>query len=151
VCPLHKTCEAYQSQRVGEFPVRAKKRKPLPVRQTYLLIFQDLDGRFLLERRKSSGIWGGLWCFPCVDSLDEVRQIFGETQGFFCEEPVYLSAFRHSFTHFHLDVQAMTIRLKKNPKKCLPSQCWQSVDAPLPGGIPAPVRLLLDAYFIEEV
>jgi A/G-specific adenine glycosylase len=62
LCPLQDACVALQTERTAELP-SPRPRKTVPERQaTFLLLTHGND--ILLEKRPSSGIWGGLWCPP---------------------------------------------------------------------------------------
>ena len=99
LCPLHQACQANQQQRWADFPGK-KPSKTLPQKQGYFLILQE-QGRVWLEKRPSSGIWGGLYCFPQFADKKELLQYLN-SQGIthYQEWP----SFRHTFSHFHLDI-----------------------------------------------
>jgi A/G-specific adenine glycosylase len=62
-CPVSEDCMALRDGRTGELP---SKRPKTTVREVNLemLVALDIEGRVLLERRPSKGIWGGLWSLP---------------------------------------------------------------------------------------
>ena len=61
-CPVKARCVARKTGRIAELPApRAKKALPWKQASWFVFIHQ---GKILLERRPSPGIWGGLWCFP---------------------------------------------------------------------------------------
>jgi A/G-specific adenine glycosylase len=53
---------------------------------------------------------------------------------------------RHSFTHFHLDIDAALLHLAKSPGRLADTADSAWVDPAAPGdlGLPAPIRRLLD-------
>ena len=66
-CPVQRSCAAYQSGRVAQLPT-PRPRKVLPEKHsTFLLLLNGSD--ILLEKRPSSGIWGGLWCPPQFEDV----------------------------------------------------------------------------------
>ena len=79
---------AWRGARAGSANCRPpRKRKPLPLRHSTWLVLLH-QGSVLLERRPSTGIWGGLWVFPEGPS--------GEDQGLLQEESVHAKSPRRS-------------------------------------------------------
>ena len=101
-CPMHSGCFAYAHNKVAELPVK-KPKKDKPVRQTHLLIVRNEKGEVWLEQRPQKGIWGGLWSFPQLESWQECQT---KVESQFCSEPSLLKweEFRHTFSHYHLDI-----------------------------------------------
>ena len=100
LCPLEDRCRAKQEQRISEFPGK-KPKKAMPVRETCMVLVCNQEGEYLLTRRPTTGLWGGLWTFPEVEAellADEIenrnwRQVSSS-----------FAPFRNTFTHFHLDI-----------------------------------------------
>ncbi|RMF13376.1 MAG: A/G-specific adenine glycosylase, partial [Gammaproteobacteria bacterium] len=63
LCPLRATCQARQKGLETVLP-HPRPRRTLPERHATALILLDAEGRCLMEKRPSPGIWGGLWCPP---------------------------------------------------------------------------------------
>ena len=111
-CPLGGDCAAYRLGRQQDFPGR-KPKKSLPQRAVRMLLVREPAGTILLERRPPTGVWGGLWCLPELapdaDPLswcaDRIRQpaVLGRV----------LAPRRHTFSHFHLDIEPVEILLKQ--------------------------------------
>ncbi|WP_020407871.1 A/G-specific adenine glycosylase [Hahella ganghwensis] len=115
-CPFHSGCQAYQLNETAELPTRKPKKK-IPTVERYLLVLQDRDGRFLMERRPASGIWGGLWCFPesekdaaLENTLSEWRQHYSIKNDYELAEP-----FKHTFSHYHVILKPVLINLDSPP------------------------------------
>ncbi|MGB1141418.1 MAG: A/G-specific adenine glycosylase, partial [Halioglobus sp.] len=70
LCPMANDCEANAAGDQTDYPGK-KPKKALPVRATHFLVLRNRDGDIWLEKRPAEGIWGGLWCFPEVASLEE--------------------------------------------------------------------------------
>ncbi len=107
-CPLAEDCAARAADRVADFPSPRPKRV-VPRRRTFFLIIENAAGAVLLERRPPSGIWGGLWCFPEMESEDALCQrlaALGLGNGSIAAR---LATIAHSFTHFHLDIQPLRV------------------------------------------
>ncbi|NQV66843.1 MAG: A/G-specific adenine glycosylase [SAR86 cluster bacterium] len=110
-CPMLETCVAHKTDEVERLPGK-KTRQAIPVRSTYMLVIENSEGEFLLEKRPSRGLWGGLWGFPETEPamLDAVLA----NQAL---EPVaaqVILPFRHTFTHFHLDITPLHVRSSRS-------------------------------------
>jgi len=61
-CPLSSRCGAFNARKVKEFP-HSKPKKAVPKKSCHQLIIK-CDDKVLMEKRPSSGIWGGIvWFF----------------------------------------------------------------------------------------
>ena len=155
-CPVQGDCIAFKTRRVHELPT-AKLRKLVPERRaTFLLAMQS--GEILLEKRKSSGIWGGLWCLPQFDDGDDVQNwcalhgmAIDKIIRHPCEggDPVNLIGqcealvpFTHTFTHFKLHITPLLLNLAHKPPHQV-EHVWLNVNEALQAAIPTPVRQLL--------
>ncbi|MGL4749160.1 MAG: NUDIX domain-containing protein, partial [Shewanella sp.] len=65
-----------------------------------------------VAKRPPAGIWGGLWCFPEFSSEAALNTEL-EAQGYQPTQLEPLIGFRHTFSHFHLDIQPMLLNLDK--------------------------------------
>jgi A/G-specific adenine glycosylase len=70
-CVLRIQCEAYKQNKVYDFPVKEKKRKPIARYLNYFYI-EDSKGNTYLRQRNNDGIWNNLFEFPLVESETEV-------------------------------------------------------------------------------
>lgn len=70
-CVLRLQCEAYKQNKVYDFPVKEKKRKPIARYLNYLYI-TDHKGNTYLRQRNNDGIWNNLFEFPLVESETEI-------------------------------------------------------------------------------
>ena len=143
-CPFVKDCLAYINNRTTEFP-NSKPKKAKPVRQTRMLIWLDKDKQVLLGQRPQKGIWGGLWSFPeCA---------IDENLSDWCEHQLQLKLnkyhdlpmLRHSFSHYHLDIQPTIVQGPPVGVSESENQHWYDMQQPEALGLPAPVvQLLVD-------
>jgi A/G-specific adenine glycosylase len=111
-CPVRSDCCAYRRDSVGSHPA-PRPRKALPVRRVRMFLVTDGEHRCLLERRPPTGVWGGLWSppeRPCDYDIDALLGEFGLAQASVvnCES---LPGFRHTFTHFHMDIEPLRVEL----------------------------------------
>ncbi|MBT8120548.1 MAG: A/G-specific adenine glycosylase [Gammaproteobacteria bacterium] len=103
VCPLMGDCMAFSAGRVAELPSR-KPKKALPVKAKRFLIIRNQQGHYLMEKRPPSGIWGGLWSLPELGMDQLVDQAVEKTWQLIVNDYNDLKVFRHTFSHFHLDI-----------------------------------------------
>lgn len=106
ICPLEKSCKANVMQAWSEFPAK-KTKKALPERQAYFLVLKS-GSKILLQKREAKGIWGGLFAFPQFESLDELKRS-DLMQNLQISQQ--LITFRHTFSHFHLDITPILVEL----------------------------------------
>lgn len=145
-CPVASDCQARQTGRQSEFPGK-KPKKALPVRTaTFLLIRQQ--GRILLQKRPPAGLWGGLYCPPEVDAVGAwlAQQHFVATR----EQP--LTLFRHTFSHFHLDIRPLLIDVESLGGTIMEADgsLWYNLADPPAVGLAAPTKKLLQQLTSEE-
>ncbi|MDF7667090.1 A/G-specific adenine glycosylase [Orbaceae bacterium ESL0727] len=142
LCPLHQGCIAYKTESWQHYPTK-KTKQAIPEKTAYFLLLER-DHHIWLEKRPPSGIWGGLYCFP--QFTDEHALIdWLNKQGIITTKPQQLIAFRHTFSHFHLDIIPMRCQVISY-QHCLDQANGQwydlkTKDAPI--GLPAPIYNLL--------
>ncbi len=143
-CPVQADCVAYQSGRQHELPA-ARVRKPLPVRETMMVMVRTGIGDVLLERRPPVGVWGGLLSFPEVRDERECSALCECVFGAAPEEIVYWPVVRHTFTHFHLNIKPVAIAITHGPCIVGDSARWVWYNAASPhGGVAAPIKQLIE-------
>ena len=141
-CPVQSTCQAFQLDRVKYLPT-PKPKKTIPEKSTMMLILQRGD-EIMLERRPSSGIWGGLWSFPEVAKQEEIEDLIARKYQFSTHIGKSLPILSHTFTHFKLHIQPQMLHVVKMHSKVSESgKIWLSVDDAIGAAVPTPVRKLL--------
>lgn len=142
LCPLQSSCLAYASGQPTDFPVKRAKRS-LPIRVATLLIVRDQKNRVLLERQAMKGIWGGLWSLP---KLQGSLQAWCQKNGLDLSHYEEGISFRHSFSHYHLNIVPITVWVKRDVF-CVEDgdsdRLWYNFDQPVALGFPQPVAKLL--------
>ena len=108
VCPVNAFCEAFNTARQAEFPVR-RETKPIPEHHIAVGVIYKA-GQVLITQRQLEGLLGGLWEFPGG------RLAEGETAAEACIRHIaevvnlsvsnlrYLTRVRHAYTHFKIVV-----------------------------------------------
>ncbi len=142
LCPVQADCVALQTDRINTLPTPRPKKTVPERRATFLLLMHGND--ILLEKRPSSGIWGGLWCPPQFDDEDTAKNWFVLNVMDACEVE-RLENFTHTFTHFKLHITPLKIQLERKPLSVAqPGNQWLSVEKALGAAIPTPVRVMLE-------
>ncbi len=142
-CPLQRQCSAYKAGIVKTVP-RPRPKKILPIKTTRLLIIQHAQ-HVLLLLRPSHGIWGGLWSLPEIASAAKpvvIRQYC--QQQWACQITALRvgDAFRHTFTHFHLEIEPIFMTCRQRPA-VTKAQMWYNLHTPQAVGLPAPIKKIL--------
>lgn len=143
-CPLQADCQALALGEQKSFPGK-KPRKALPVKSTVFIIASAASGEIWLERRPGSGIWGGLWCFPELDDAALAGDWCLDRWGLAPEAIDPLPTFRHTFSHYHLDISPLRVKLPTTPGAVMEAedQLWYNRRQPAAVGLAAPVASLL--------
>lgn len=140
-CPLSDDCQALQQGITGEVPGK-KPKKAIPVRGITFFIFVNSAKEVLLEKRPPNGIWGSLYSFPEGDKTEDIPT----TLMNFVEpvSAVRLSPLRHTFSHFHLDIQPVLFEIKRLPTVAESDRwLWYPLDNSVQVGLAAPVSKIL--------
>jgi A/G-specific adenine glycosylase len=149
LCPISKNCMAHDRGLQHLLPM-AKAHKSLPVKKKIFLLLHH-QGKIFLQKRPVIGVWAKLWSMPerpPSHSLQKIKQ--------FCHEQLRLTVnnieagipFRHTFSHFHLDIQPMLIQVRTLPRKTMEDglQIWYNLEQPQAIGLPQPVKKLIERF-----
>ncbi|NVK28627.1 MAG: A/G-specific adenine glycosylase [Flavobacteriia bacterium] len=145
LCPLQSDCLARLSEDPTQFPIRKPKKVIKPEKSIQLLVLVNQQGQWLLEKRPPTGIWGGLWSLPELVFDESVVLHIEQRFATHVSDVTPLSSFRHTFSHYHLDISPSKIQIG-DTKLVLESDKYQwfyPQDA-MAQGLPAPVRSILD-------
>ena len=141
-CPLQQNCLAFAQGRQSELPGK-KPKKDIPVRTTVMLI-PMWQSQVLIYQRPPSGLWGGLWGFYEADSLDTLDATAQQLAlGQYTR--LTLEPFRHTFSHFHLDIQPVILQLEQPSSSQVneKQQIWYDLLKQPNVGLAAPTKKLL--------
>ena len=143
LCPLRTTCEACLHHETSKFP-HSKPKKEMPVKSAYLLILTTKPGEILLEKRPEQGIWGSLWSFPQCETTTEIAQWLNRHQYIHNEKMQFSPEFRHTFSHFHLQITPVHIQVEI-PAMIMDNNhfIWFNRNKPLKIGMPTPITKLI--------
>ncbi|MCZ8531360.1 A/G-specific adenine glycosylase [Alteromonas sp. PRIM-21] len=141
-CPLQTDCIAYAQGAQTEYPGK-KPKKTLPEKSTFMMVAQ-FNSQVYLEQRPSTGLWGGLYGFIEVSSIEEgIEQL--NKRGITVEETRELEGFRHTFSHFHLDITPVVAVVNSAPTKRVAETAyrWFSLNEPIEVGLAAPTTKII--------
>jgi len=140
LCPLKKTCLAFQKNKVHLVPT-PRPQKKIPTESTHMVIIKHHD-EVLLIKRPQGGIWAGLWSLPqyedeSLSARTWVKKYFGlETN--LIENDLKAST---TFTHYKLDI-AYSILEAKSQRAKMP-HTWLSLNSIEGAAIPAVIKKIL--------
>ncbi len=146
-CPLQDDCVAFATDSVANYPGR-KPTRALPVKQSRFLLLMAGDGSILLEKRPPSGIWGGLWSLPEAGPEDDIEQLCASRWGLNISSQQALDSFRHTFSHYHLDITPVLLQLDASAVGVCDAAGarWLNPDETRPPALAAPVSRILQQH-----
>jgi A/G-specific adenine glycosylase len=150
-CPMEADCLAKAGGVAERYP-QSRPRKSLPVREAAFLLIANDRGEVLLQQRPPTGIWGGLWSLPECPAEMPPEQWCREVLGVEGEVRARWRRVRHTFSHFHLEIQPLYIEvIGGEPGKVMEAvpALWYKSGSFNQLGLPAPVKRLLARYCNE--
>ena len=128
-------CEAKIQNRIDELP-RKKTALEVQTLPLYWLIIHNTDSALLLEKRPAKGIWGGLYCVPCFEKLDDLYA-YAERFGIVSYSLEEQSTFTHRLTHRLLMITPF--QTQQRPSEHLSDGLWVSSEHLADYGLPKPL------------
>jgi A/G-specific adenine glycosylase len=125
LCPLQSKCEARANGDVERFP-EPKPKTVKPVRQARFFVVTLPNNAALLEQRPLQGLWGGLWT-PPERAADLATEQFADEIGILTRDiraQHHAPKFRHTFTHFHLDIEPVYLQIATEPAMVEADSRW---------------------------
>ncbi|MFC3031072.1 A/G-specific adenine glycosylase [Pseudoalteromonas fenneropenaei] len=140
LCPLQSQCAAHLQNLTARFP-NPKPKKDKPKKAAFHLILRA-DNQLLMEKRPSSGIWGGLFGFFEFTSHNALETFLAQ-QGIKAKLEE-LPAFTHIFTHFELTITPIVAQLSEVPDVVHEQQLlWFDLHQPPAVGLATPTKKLV--------
>ena len=147
-CPLASSCAAAKQGNPEAYPGK-KPKKEKPVKATTMLVVRAQTGQVLLHQRPPSGIWGGLWSLPESHPSElesNISTLLATLAPAKIANQASLPSFRHTFSHYHLDIQPLVLQLDRVPAAIGESnRRWQLPDNTEQLGMAAPVLKILQS------
>lgn len=146
-CPLQNVCVAKKNNLVHVLPIK-KQTQTLQLKHRTFLLLQHIDN-ILLYKRSAQGIWQGLWSLPELTgkpNLIAIKKFMQKKFGVKTCKMKLLSSFKHSFTHFHLQLHPVLITSEKIIGNLMEddAQIWYNVHQPKHIGLPKPIKTILE-------
>jgi A/G-specific adenine glycosylase len=150
-CPLRNSCQAFQQDRVADFPYKSFQ-KILQIRSMLFLLIRSKEGFVLLEKRPLIGIWAGLWCFPQCSADSNWQEMCERQYGCRIKRYHKLPIFRHTLTHVRLNIQPVLIEVDQIGMRVMENRdiLWCGLMQPVKKGVPRPVEYLLEVLQNES-
>lgn len=147
VCPLQEHCEALRQGDQEQFPNR-KPKADKPRKDTWMLGLL-WDEHIYLYRRPEQGIWGGLWSLPEFTDQQQLMTQLAQDGLLTRVEPQQLPTLDHQFSHYHLQIHPMALRLEQPANKIMDvvGGAWYKRDQLQTLGLAAPVKKLINQLF----
>ena len=141
-CPLQDGCLGYAQGQQANYPGK-KPKKDKPVKTTNLVALLA-EGQIYLVQRPLSGLWGGLYGFIETEQpVEVIAQQYG--LGDFNQHT--LNSFRHTFSHFHLDITPILLIAQQTKAHQVtepgPAR-WFSLHEPVEVGLAAPTKKIIE-------
>lgn len=148
-CPMVKSCVAFEKDIVHLLPAK-KATKKIPERAGTFLILRCED-KVLLCKRPDVGIWGGLWSLPWVEGESEIKG-YCRQLGVRVASLEMLAPFRHTFSHYHLDMQPVVVNVKSIPLRVMDDdkQIWYNLRQPEALGLPKPIKKIIEGLHVTS-
>lgn len=145
-CPLQKNCIAYKKNLIAVIPT-PKPKKNLPLKKTFLLFFQ-FDEFVFLQKKFTKGVWRCLWAPPALTSKPSkliLKNFARQLLNVAIKKITFDKSFRHTFSHYHLDITPIHIEVQLPSKIKLDeeSQIWYNVNKAAKIGLPTPIKKIL--------
>jgi A/G-specific adenine glycosylase len=142
------SCAALQASCVNTLPT-PKPKKTIPQKQTTMLVLRHGE-QIMLEKRPSSGIWGGLWSFPETDAADDLESLVQTRFGLSASSQAPMATISHAFSHYKLSIHVQPMHVRQVPSQVSePQFIWLSLEEANAAGIPTPVRKILQLLLAE--
>ncbi|WP_116475264.1 A/G-specific adenine glycosylase [Zobellella maritima] len=141
-CPVQDDCRAYALGTPTAYPHGKPKTAKIPEKQACFLLLKHHQ-QLLLVQRPPQGLWGGLYCFPEFRDEIELRAWLARHPE--AGEPQPLPGFRHTFSHFHLDISPFLVELERQPLEVMAGneRLWYNLQRPASVGLAAATKKLL--------
>ena len=150
LCPISAGCQALTQGNPQDYPGK-KPKKEKPVKEAWFVMLHHND-EVWLEQRPQVGIWGGLYSFPEHKNaqVGDVLTRLGIKDSEIKQQQT-LIAFRHTFSHYHLDITPILIELSTKPDMIMEANkgLWYNLQQPEQIGLAAPVKQLLASLPFE--
>jgi len=155
-CPLQGDCRAHALGQPQAYPVKTRSRAR-GQRTSVLLLALNAPAQpeasaapcqVLLHRRPPRGIWGGLWTPPLFDDEQALHENLALCGPAWIRPLQAIPPVQHALTHLDWTLKPLRLAMAEvTPAPPPPGTdwVWMNLAAALASGLPAPIRVLLEA------
>ena len=145
LCPVNEDCVAHIDQNAETFPVKApKKVKPTRIGAAYIAHRQD--GAIWLVKRPDKGLLGGMTGVPTTNWTASQDGATGPDAGPVSGDWANCGTIRHTFTHFHLELEVWSAEIDQ----VAGAGWWSKPDQIAEEALPTVMKKVITA-FAEEL
>ncbi len=108
-CPLRSGCVAFATNLQGTIPSPRKAAAKTVLHAASLIVFDDRD-RLLVEQRPATGMWGGLWQAPTIETPRSLTAPRAAAAFGLAEAPERIGRFSLATSHRDVRFQVLTSR-----------------------------------------
>ncbi len=150
-CPLQTTCLANISNEVTNYPNTSPQKKIPTKQQQFLLMYNEGSQYIYLEKRPPTGLWGGLWCLPSIDMNECPITYISETYMLQTENLQELMSMKHSLSHFHLRIKALSVQTSQTTNSLAKfSGGWFTLNETSSLGLAKPMSTIINYFFSRK-
>ncbi|MEP1206656.1 MAG: A/G-specific adenine glycosylase [Rhizobiaceae bacterium] len=140
LCPINEDCQAHIDHAAENYPVKAPK-KVKPTRLGAAYVAQRGDGAIWLTKRPDKGLLGGMSGVPTTNWTASQNGALGFGAAPVEGNWVACGSIRHTFTHFHLELEVWTADIEG-----LPGDGWWSRQEQIAGeALPTVMKKVISA------
>ena len=150
ICPLHVSCRAHATGMVDDLPYRSAPKERKTIERT-LFIIRD-GSKFLLHKRKKTGLLAGLYEFIGVDEKISKQEAIArcQTNGIDVLRIRTLPTAKHMFTHLTWDMSAYEIMTGQLAEPDDPNYVLTSKKELAHLAVPSAFKTYIDFYALRD-
>lgn len=115
LCPINEDCSSFKTGDAERFPIKLPKPEK-PTRKGAAFVIENANGEIFLCKRSDTGLLAGMTQVPTTDWNAKTDGATGENAVPFAANWKHKGSVRHTFTHFHLELEVWhTKRIKALP------------------------------------
>lgn len=154
ICPVREVCNAYQTNRINQLPV---KLKTLKIKERYFNYFLVADKHhILLNKRSIDDIWANLYDLPLIETpafvpveevvaLPDFSLFFGGQAVIISTSPIQ----KHILTHQRIFARFIYLQMNQLDVNLQPSWFYTSVASLEKLAMPKIIHRFLDQFYHE--
>ncbi len=109
-CPFCESCFAFAENRITDFPVKLKKKKPVERFLNFYLV--EFNESIFITKREENNIWKNLYEFPFIESKEVfMQETVGDEFNDFLELESVQGPFKHLLSHQKIMAKLMVCKL----------------------------------------